>query len=151
MITVLLVHDNTDLIDVTRSFLEKGGGIRVDTVSSTKQALEIARNRNYDVIVSYYHLPEVNGIEFLPEMNGVELLKYLKSHGNPTPFILYARMRLIPVSMPPLPEPSIRKTAAPLPKPVGYAPPKKRSSSGKKKEGKKEARKRHVHAMEFHL
>jgi diadenylate cyclase len=92
MITVLLVHDATDLIDITRSFLEKGGEVRVDTVSSTKQALEILKNRNYDVIVSYYHLPEVNGIEFLPEMNGVELLKYLKSHGNPTPFILYARM-----------------------------------------------------------
>lgn len=92
MISVLLVHDNTDLIDITRSSLEKGGEVRVDTVSSTKQALEILKNRNYDVIVSYYHLPEVNGIEFLPEMNGVELLKYLKSHGNATPFILYARM-----------------------------------------------------------
>ncbi|NTV00872.1 MAG: response regulator, partial [Methanoregulaceae archaeon] len=92
MITVLLVHDATDLIDITRSFLEKGGEVRVDTVSSTKQALEILKNRNYDVIVSYYHLPEVNGIEFLPEMNGVELLKYLKSHGSPIPFILYARM-----------------------------------------------------------
>jgi diadenylate cyclase len=92
MISVLLVHDSTDLIDSTRSFIEKSGEVRVDTVSSTKQALEILKSRNYDVIVSYYHLPEVNGIEFLPEMNGVELLKYLKSHGNPTPFILYARM-----------------------------------------------------------
>ncbi len=92
MISVLLVHDNTDLIDSTRSFLEKSGEVRVDTVSSTKQALEILKSRTYDVIVSYYHLPEVNGIEFLPEMNGVELLKYLKSHGNFTPFILYARM-----------------------------------------------------------
>jgi len=92
MISVLLVHDNTDLIDSTRSFLEKSGEVRVDTVSSTKQALEILKSRTYDVIVSYYHLPEVNGIEFLPEMNGVELLKYLKSHGNFTPFILYTRM-----------------------------------------------------------
>jgi len=92
MITILLVHDNSDLIDATRSYLEKGGEVRVDAVSSTKQAVEVLKNRNYDVIVSYYQLPEVNGIEFLPEMNGVELLKYLKSHGNATPFILYTRL-----------------------------------------------------------
>ena len=92
MITILLVHDNSDLIDATRSNLEKGGEVRVDAVSSTKQAIEVLRNRNYDVIVSYYQLPEVNGIEFLPEMNGVELLRYLKSHGNTTPFILYTRL-----------------------------------------------------------
>jgi diadenylate cyclase len=92
MITVLLVHDNTELIDLTRSFLEKGGEVRVDAVTSTKQALEMLKNRNYDVIVSYYQLPEVNGIEFFPEMNGIEMLRYLKSHGNPTPFILYRRI-----------------------------------------------------------
>jgi diadenylate cyclase len=92
MITILLVHDNSDLIDATRSHLEKGGEVRVDAVSSTKQAIEVLKNRSYDVIVSYYQLPEVNGIEFLPEMNGVELLRYLKSHGNATPFILYTRL-----------------------------------------------------------
>ncbi len=93
MISVLLVHDNSDLIESTRASLEKSGEVRVDTVPTTKQALEILKSRTYDVIVSYYHLPEVNGIEFFPEMNGVEFLKYLKSHGNPTPFILYARMK----------------------------------------------------------
>jgi PAS domain S-box-containing protein len=92
MISVLLVSDNSDLIDATRSFLEKGGEVRVDAISSTKQALDVIRNRNYDVIVSYYQLPAVNGIEFLPEMNGIEFLRYLKSHGNTTPFILYTRV-----------------------------------------------------------
>jgi PAS domain S-box-containing protein len=92
MITVLLVHDNSELIDLTRSYLEKGGEVRIDAVPSTKQALEVLKNRTYDVIVSYYQLPEVNGIEFLPEMNGIELLKYLKSHGNSTPVILYTRL-----------------------------------------------------------
>jgi diadenylate cyclase len=91
VISVLLVHDATDLIDLTRAFLEKGGEVRVDAVTSTKQALEVLKNRTYDVIVSYYQLPDVNGIEFLPEMNGIELLRYLKSHGNSTPFILYNR------------------------------------------------------------
>ena len=91
MITVLLVHDNTDLIDATRMFLERLGEIRVDSVNSTKQAIDILKNRSYDVIVSYYHMPSVDGIEFVGDMNGVEFLKYIRQHGNTTPFVLYAR------------------------------------------------------------
>jgi diadenylate cyclase len=91
MISVLLVHDNTDLIDATRQYLERMGDVRIDTVNSTKQAIEVLKNRSYDVIVSYYHMPSVDGIDFVGDMNGVELLKYLKQQGNTTPFILYAR------------------------------------------------------------
>lgn len=91
MITVLLVHDNTDLLDATRSTLEKMGEVRVDTVNSIKHAVEVLKTRSYDIIVSYYRLPEVNGIEFLSDMNGIEFLKYLKMNGNATPFILYTR------------------------------------------------------------
>ncbi|HOP67946.1 MAG TPA: PAS domain S-box protein [Methanoregulaceae archaeon] len=91
MISVLLVHDNTELLDHTRTYLEKMGEVRVDAVQSTKQALDILRNRNYDVIVSYSHLPRVNGIEFLADMSGIDLLKYLKARGSATPFILYTR------------------------------------------------------------
>lgn len=89
MITVLLVHDNTEVIDNTRAYLEKMGEIRVDVVPSTKQALETLKRRTYDIIISYYRLPEVDGIEFLADMTGIELLRVLKSQGNATPFILY--------------------------------------------------------------
>jgi len=91
MITVLLVHDNTKLLDQTRSYLEKMGEVRVDAVYSTKQALDILKNRNYDVIVSYSQLPRVNGIEFMADMSGIDLLKYLKARGNNIPIILYSR------------------------------------------------------------
>lgn len=92
MINILLVHDNSELIDATRSLLEKGGEVRVDTVGSTKQAVEVLRDRNYYVIVSYYQLPEVDGIEFFPEMNGIGLFRELRAQGNTTPFILYTRL-----------------------------------------------------------
>ena len=91
MITVLLVHDNTELIEGARSYLAKMGEVRVDAVHSVKQALEILKNRNYDIIVSYYQIPEVNGIEFMDDMNGIELLRFLKSQGSTSPFILYSR------------------------------------------------------------
>jgi len=91
MITILLVHDNTDVIESTRSFLERMGEIRVDAVHSTKQALEMAGRRRYDIIISYYRLPDVDGIEFLADMTGIELLKELKSSHAGVPFILYHR------------------------------------------------------------
>ncbi len=91
VISVLLVHDNTDLLEATRQYLERLGEVRVEVVNSTKHALEVLRNRSYDVIVSYYQLPEVNGIEFFEDFNGVEFLKLLKQQGIQTPFVLYNR------------------------------------------------------------
>ncbi len=91
MISVLLVHDNTDAIENTRAYLERMGEIRIDAVHSTKQALDMASRRRYDIIISYFRLPEVNGIEFLADMTGIELLRELKSTQAGVPFILYHR------------------------------------------------------------
>ena len=91
MISVLFVDDNTDLFGQIRSFLEKGGDIRLDNARSIKQAIEKIKGRTYDVILSYEQIPEVNGIEFVSDMNGIEFLKYLKSSGNSTPVILLGR------------------------------------------------------------
>ncbi|MCQ8894795.1 MAG: PAS domain S-box protein, partial [Methanolinea sp.] len=91
MISVLLVHDNTDAIESTRAYLERMGEIRVDVVHSTKQALEKARTRRYDIVVSYHRIPDIDGIEFLADMTGVELHRELKSTLPSTPFIIYHR------------------------------------------------------------
>jgi len=91
MITVLFVDDSSELMAHARSVLEKSGEIRLDTVHSTKQALEKLKSRIYDVIVCFEQVPDVNGIEFVSDMNGIEFLKYLKSQGNSTPFIILAR------------------------------------------------------------
>jgi diadenylate cyclase len=91
MITVLFVDDNSELMAHARSVLEKSGEIRLDIVHSTKQALEKLKARTFDVIVCYEQVPEVNGIEFVSDMNGIDFLKYLKSQGNATPFIILAR------------------------------------------------------------
>lgn len=91
MITVLFVDDNTELLTQIRTFLQKTGDLRVDSVNSIKQAAEKLKSRTYDIIISYGEIPEVNGVEFVSEMNGIEFSKYLKSQGNPTPLILYTR------------------------------------------------------------
>ncbi len=92
MISVLFVDDSSDLFVQLRSFLEKTGDFRVETVRSIKQAAEKIRGRNYDVIVSYDQVPEVNGIEFVSDMNGIEFIRYLKSEGKNVPVILLGRM-----------------------------------------------------------
>jgi len=91
MFSVLFVDDNSDLLIRIRSFLEKNGEIRVDSAHSIKQAAEKLKNRNYDLILSYDQMPDVNGIEFVSEMNGIEFIKYLRSGGNATPVLLLSR------------------------------------------------------------
>ena len=91
MFSVLLVDDSSDLFIRIRTYLEKSGEIRVESVHSLKQATEKLKNRNYDLIFSYDQMPDVNGIEFVSEMNGIEFVKYLRSSGNGTPVILLSK------------------------------------------------------------
>jgi PAS domain S-box-containing protein len=93
MISVLLVEDTTDLMAATRSALEKSGDLRVEIAHSPKHAIEKLKTKSYDVIVSYYQIPAINGIEFMADMNGVELIRFLRSQGNSTPFLLFNRTR----------------------------------------------------------
>ena len=79
MFSVLFVDDGSDLLIRIRTFLEKSGEIRVDGAHSLKQATEKLKARSYDLILSYDHMPDVNGIEFVSEMNGIEFVKYLRS------------------------------------------------------------------------
>jgi diadenylate cyclase len=91
MFSVLFVDDASDLLIRIRTSLEKSGEIRVDPAHSIKQATEKLKSRNYDMILSYDQIPDVNGIEFVAEMNGIEFIKYLRSSGNATPVILLSR------------------------------------------------------------
>jgi diadenylate cyclase len=91
MFSVLFVDDTSDLLIRIRTVLEKSGEMRVEYAHSIKQAAEKMKSRNYDVILSYDQIPDVNGIEFVSEMNGVEFVRYLRSGGNATPVILFSR------------------------------------------------------------
>ena len=91
MFSVLFVDDSSDLLIRIRTFLEKSGEIHVDSAHSFKQATEKLKSRNYDVILSYDQMPDVNGIEFVSEMNGIEFIRYLRSTGIATPVILLSR------------------------------------------------------------
>lgn len=80
MITVLFVDDEPALLDVSRRYLEKTGDLKVDTCFSTEEAIEKLKERSYDVIVSDYEMPGIDGIDFL---------KILRNLGDWTPFIIF--------------------------------------------------------------
>nr|WP_320160855.1 response regulator [uncultured Methanoregula sp.] len=67
MITILLVDDQPDLLEITRLFLEKEGDLIVDTADSAEIALDMLRQKKYDAVVSDYDMQGMDGIEFLNE------------------------------------------------------------------------------------
>jgi CheY-like chemotaxis protein len=80
MISVLYVDDEPVLLEVGKVYLERSGQFRVDTLASAPAALEILKTRSYDVIVSDYQMPEMDGIAFLKIVRNT----------NPTlPFIIF--------------------------------------------------------------
>ncbi|HII97718.1 MAG TPA: response regulator, partial [Methanoregula sp.] len=63
-ITVLYVDDEPALLDPVRHYLERKGTFTVETTTSAKSALSLIRKRSYDVIVSDYQMPVMDGIQF---------------------------------------------------------------------------------------
>jgi len=79
-IRILYVDDEPSLLDIGKMFLEKGGALTVDTLTSAIEALEQLKTKRYDAILSDYQMPDMDGITFL---------KQLKVSGNKTPFIIF--------------------------------------------------------------
>ncbi len=80
MISVLYVDDESALLKLGKTFLERHGGFHVDTVPSALEALDLLRTRSYDAIVSDYQMPQ---------MDGIELLKRVRTSANWIPFIIF--------------------------------------------------------------
>jgi PAS domain S-box-containing protein len=80
MIRTLLVDDEPALLTVSTLFLEETGDIVCDSAESAASALEKLRTGSYDIIVSDYQMPG---------MDGLELLKEIRSKGMDIPFIIF--------------------------------------------------------------
>jgi DNA-binding response OmpR family regulator len=80
MIRVLLVDDEPNLLEISKDYMESMGGLDIIVVDSAPTALGILETEQFDIIVSDYQMPDLDGIEFLKE---------LRSNGDDTPFILF--------------------------------------------------------------
>jgi len=80
MISVLFVDDEPALLEISRLFLERSGDMAVTTARSVSEALKLFKNNKFDVIVTDYEMPEIDGLVFL---------KTLRAQGNRVPLILF--------------------------------------------------------------
>jgi len=80
MISVLLVEDEPEVLELTRIYLERDIELSVDACLSVQEALQKLNKKIYNVIVSDYAMPEINGIQ---------LLKTLKFQGIDIPLIFF--------------------------------------------------------------
>ncbi|QSG12310.1 Rec domain [Halapricum desulfuricans] len=68
-IAVLLVDEDTDVLELTQTFLEREDDtISVTTETSARDALDRLESESFDCVVSDYSMPSMSGIEFLQEV-----------------------------------------------------------------------------------
>lgn len=80
MISVLYVDDDETFCRFFTIALEKMTDFQVTTVRSGNEAIEMILSGSFDIVVSDYHMPG---------MNGIELLKKYREQGSSVPFILF--------------------------------------------------------------
>jgi CheY-like chemotaxis protein len=76
---VLCVDDDSSLLRLTSIYFREDDQIKIVGVTSPVKALELLKTDDFDVIVSDYQMPGMDGISFLKE---------LRKSGNSIPFIL---------------------------------------------------------------
>lgn len=77
---ILLVDDDPMFLEISQTYLEVFYDISSDVVESPLDALQKLENETYDVVVSDYEMPLMNGIAFL---------KALRDKKKNVPFILF--------------------------------------------------------------
>lgn len=80
MISALYVDDDPSFLEIGKMFLEQSGIIQITTAISAMTALEAMQERMFDVIISDYEMPG---------MNGIDLLKRVREKNDIIPFIIF--------------------------------------------------------------
>jgi PAS domain S-box-containing protein len=75
------VDDDEKLLEVTQRYLNRAEPtLTLITSSSAQEALQILQKNQFDVVVSDYQMPD---------MDGLELLQKLRGEGNDIPFVMF--------------------------------------------------------------
>lgn len=78
---LILVDDNPELIEQASVFLQKEDErFNIFTTTSPTEAYKYVQKKDFDVVISDYQMPE---------MNGIDLLKKLRNNDHQVPFIIF--------------------------------------------------------------
>ena len=80
MISVLYADDESLLLDVTKTYLDRTGEFCVTTANSGPSALDLLATTQFDAVISDYQMPV---------MDGIELLKHVRAASPNLPFIMF--------------------------------------------------------------
>jgi len=80
MYSVLYVDDEPDLLELGQVFLQKYWNLSVTTVSSPEEAFHYLKISTFDIIISDYQMPTMDGITFLKNLRKSQFYE---------PFILF--------------------------------------------------------------
>lgn len=69
--TILLVDDEEIVLTSLSSFLALETDYNVVTYTSAREALEFCRRNDFELVISDYLMPEMNGIEFLAQVKQI--------------------------------------------------------------------------------
>ena len=83
-IRILHVDDEPEDLEITRIFLKRvwRENFEIVSVLSVREALEKLESEHFDVVISDYQMPDMNGIEFL------EVVRKSEKYAD-TPFIIF--------------------------------------------------------------
>ena len=69
---VLLVDDEEDLLEILEFFLLSiPYQLRIEKAENGEAALEAMKNTNFDLVISDYNMPAMNGLSLLQELRGI--------------------------------------------------------------------------------
>jgi PAS domain S-box-containing protein len=88
--SILVVDDDPAVLDSFKAVLEKEPGYVVDTISTSSDALELLDTRYFDVIISDYSMPDLDGIT---------LLREARARGCKSLFVIVTGKRLAHIAM----------------------------------------------------
>jgi PAS domain S-box-containing protein len=80
-IKILHVDDEPNFLDVAKAFLKRENiNFSIKSATSAEKGLELLKGCKYDVVISDYQMPGIDGLEFLQK---------IRERGNTIPFIIF--------------------------------------------------------------
>ena len=81
---ILLVDDNKDILESMVPLLRRLGG-EVCTASNGIEGLKLAEKNHYDVIITDYHMPQMNGCDMIDEIQKIDSgTKFIVTTAHPS-------------------------------------------------------------------